>query len=444
MIVKSTDERAQVKIVGIEELMPKKHLLRMLDKAYDWNSVYEMTEKYYCEDNGRPCVDPVILLKMALIQHMYGYSSLRKTVQKIDENIAYRWFLHYNLDTEIPHFATVSYAFATRFPSDLFREFFGSVLSLAVSRGLVDAKTVFTDSTHVKASANKKKNIKLQVEEVARSYDEKLREEINRDRVAHGKKPLKEREKQAKTKEITVSTTDPECGMFHKGEHERQFAYTVHTTCDENNIVLDYEVTPANVHDSRVFNEVYEPVTEAFSEIEAVALDAGYKTPAICKEIIDGGKTPVMPYTCPKTKKGLFGKNDFIYHGGFDCIVCPNKEALTYSTTNRKGYREYKSNPKICQNCPLRSKCTSSSNMTKVFTRHIWQDYIEQAEDFRRTPEGRAAYSKRKQTIERVFAEAKENHGMRYTHIRGRQRVENWVALKYAAMNLKKIAMRAA
>ena len=46
----------------------------------------------------------------------------------------------------------------------------------------------------------------------------------------------------------------------------------------------------------------------------------------------------------------------------------------------------------------------------------------------------------RKETIERVFADAKEKHAMRYTHHRGLARVTNWVRLKYAAMNLKKLA----
>ncbi|MCL2082789.1 MAG: transposase [Oscillospiraceae bacterium] len=63
------------------------------------------------------------------------------------------------------------------------------------------------------------------------------------------------------------------------------------------------------------------------------------------------------------------------------------------------------------------------------------------ADDFRHTPEGKASYAKRKETIERVFADAKEKHAMRYTHIRSLTRVRSWVGLKFAAMNLKKMAL---
>ena len=73
-------------------------------------------------------------------------------------------------------------------------------------------------------------------------------------------------------------------------------------------------------------------------------------------------------------------------------------------------------------------------------TRHIWADYIEKAEDIRHTPEYKDIYDKRKETIERVFADAKEKHAMRYTPYRGLAQVSNWVKLKFAAMNLKKYA----
>ena len=74
-------------------------------------------------------------------------------------------------------------------------------------------------------------------------------------------------------------------------------------------------------------------------------------------------------------------------------------------------------------------------------TKHVWMDYPEQAEDIRHTPKYRELYDQRKETIERVFADAKEKYGMRYTPYRGLSQVTNWVRLKFAAMNLKKYAI---
>ena len=56
--------------------------------------------------------------------------------------------------------------------------------------------------------------------------------------------------------------------------------------------------------------------------------------------------------------------------------------------------------------------------------------------DARREPM-KERYAQRKETMERVFADAKEKHAMRYTHHRGLAAVTRWVRLKFAAMNLK-------
>ena len=74
-------------------------------------------------------------------------------------------------------------------------------------------------------------------------------------------------------------------------------------------------------------------------------------------------------------------------------------------------------------------------------TRHVWHDYIERAEDFRHSSLGKKTYALRSPTIERVFADAKEKHAMRYTPYRGLPEVTAWVKLKFAAMNLKKLAI---
>lgn len=446
MLERNEDKRYAVKFACLDSLVPENHLLRKIEKVIDFTAIYGMVEDLYCEDNGRPSADPVVLVKLALLQHLYGIRSLRQTVKEADMNIAYRWFLGYDIDTAIPHFATVSYAFATRFPSEVFEEIFSWILEEAVRKKLVQANTVFIDATHIKANANRNKRRKALAQYTARIYDEQLREEIEADRLAHGKKPLKERdddndETPSGGKTVTISTTDPESGLFRKGEHKVEFAYTAHVACDENNFVLGFEATPGNVHDSKVFDSVYEKVTEEFTEIETVAVDAGYKIPWICKKVIDDGRNISTPYKRPMTGKGFFKRYDYVYDEYYDCIICPENQVLNYSTTNRYGYREYKSNPAICRNCPQLHVCTHSRNHQKVVQKHIWEEYIERAEDFRHSPQGKTSYSRRSQTIERVFADAKEKHGMRYTLHTGLARVTNWLRLKFAAMNLKKIAM---
>ena len=105
-------------IVDTESLVPANHLLRKIDAAVDFGKIYDMVEPLYCADNGRPSVDPVVLFKMVLIQHLYGLTSLRRTAGEVSLNVAYRWFLGYRLQEETPHFSTISYNFRHRFTTE--------------------------------------------------------------------------------------------------------------------------------------------------------------------------------------------------------------------------------------------------------------------------------------------------------------------------------------
>ncbi|MCI9252623.1 MAG: IS5/IS1182 family transposase, partial [Lachnospiraceae bacterium] len=46
------------------DIVPQNHMLRLIDKAIDWNFIYELVEEKYCPDNGRPSMDPVMLIKI--------------------------------------------------------------------------------------------------------------------------------------------------------------------------------------------------------------------------------------------------------------------------------------------------------------------------------------------------------------------------------------------
>ena len=446
MLTKEQEQRQAIEMLCVDMLVPKDHLLRKVDAAVDFKHIYELVEELYCEDNGRPSIDPVVLFKLVLIQHLFGIRSLRQTMREVEVNVAYRWFLGYTVSQILPHFATVSYAFRHRFTEEIIEEVFRWILEEIAGAGYLSPEVVFVDGTHIKANANLKKHVKKSIPKAAKIYQEQLLEEVDADRAAHGKKPLRKDDddddpKPPEEKTILESTTDPECGVFHKGEHKKCFAYEAHTVCEKHGYVLEVEVTPGNVHDSVAFDAVFQKATEHYPEIEVVTADAGYKTPWICKQIIDSGRVPSLPYKRAMTKKGNLPWYEYVYDEYYDCILCPQNHVLSYSTTNREGYREYKSKGYICQNCPVREQCTQNQQCVKTVTRHVWQDYIEQAEDIRHSPLGKKTYALRSQTIERVFADAKEKHAMRYTPYRGLTAVTSWVMLKFAALNLKKFAI---
>ncbi len=439
--------RKQVSLTCIDDLVPEDHLLRIIDRAIDWRFIYDLVRDKYSSSNGRPSIDPVTLIKIPLIQYLYGIKSMRQTIKDIEVNVAYRWFLGLDFYDPVPHFSTFGKNYTRRFmDTDLFEQIFERILEECYRFRLVDHSEIFVDSTHVKARANNKKMQKRIAKQEARCFDEMLRKEIDADREAHGKKPLKDKDDDDPSgsagsggHEIKVSTTDPESGWFHKGEHKEVFAYGVQTACDRHGWILDYTVNPGNLHDSRTFEGIYEKISR-HEDVGMIIADAGYKTPAIAKQLLDDGIKPLFPYKRPMTKEGFFRKSEYAYDEYYDCYVCPNGQTLEYSTTNRDGYREYKSCGAICAECPYLSQCTNSRNHQKVVMRHIWEGYMEACEDIRHAPGMKDIYDKRKQTVERLFGTAKENHGMRYTQMYGKAKMEMKIGLTYAVMNLKKLA----
>ena len=445
MMLKENKEkvRKQINFVCIDDLVPENHILRDIDKSIDFSFIYDLVRDLYCEDNGRPSIDPVVLFKIVMIQYTFGIRSMRQTIKDIEVNMAYRWFLGYDMTEKIPHFTTFGKNYSRRFAgTDIFEKIFERILSEAVNAGFVDASAVFIDATHIKANANNHKYTNEIVKIEAKHYQDELQKEIEKDRESHGKKPPKPPKDggEPKTKTVKQSTTDPDCGLFHKGEHKKEFAYTSHVVCDKHNFVLDCDVSAGNVHDSVMFDGLYYNVLAKFPEIEMAALDSGYRTPWIMKQIFNSGRLPSVPYKRPMTKEGFFRKHEYVYDEYFDCYLCPNNHVLKYSTTNKDGYREYKSNPNICKSCLCRSQCTESKNCQKVVTRHVWEEYMEMAEDVRHSSKGKEIYKLRKETIERVFADAKVKHGLRFTQYRGLARLKMQVLLTFFCMNLKKLA----
>lgn len=105
MMTQNADKkRQQVQMFCMDDMVPQDHLLRIIDKAIDWNFIYDLVVDTYSPDNGRPSMDPVMLIKLPFIQYLYGIRSMRQTVKEIEVNVAYRWFLGLEMMDKVPHF----------------------------------------------------------------------------------------------------------------------------------------------------------------------------------------------------------------------------------------------------------------------------------------------------------------------------------------------------
>lgn len=70
----------------------------------------------------------------------------------------------------------------------------------------------------------------------------------------------------------------------------------------------------------------------------------------------------------------------------------------------------------------------------------MWEDYKDEVIKFTKTDKGKWLYKRRKETIERSFADSKNLHGLRYCRMRGIKKVSEQCLLTAAVQNMKKIA----
>jgi transposase len=120
--------------------------------AVDFSFVRRLTARFYSH-TGQPSVDPVVLFRMALLGYLYGVTSERRLVQEIDLNLAYRWFIDYDLDEAIPDHSVLSKA-RRRFGPSIYQAFFAEIVRQCDRAGLIRGDKLYVDSTLVQADAS--------------------------------------------------------------------------------------------------------------------------------------------------------------------------------------------------------------------------------------------------------------------------------------------------
>ena len=445
MLKKPGPEQTAIEMVTLEQLVPKDHLLRKIDAVIDFSFIHDLVSGLYCPDNGRPALDPTLMFKALFLGYLFGVRSERQLVREIEVNVAYRWFLRLKLTDPVFDASTLSQNRRRRFnDTSVAQDIFDQIVEQAIGHGLVDGTVLYTDSTHLKANANKNRFDRAMIAKSRAEWWDDLDRAVEADRAAHGLDPLSPKQHAPVVKETKVSRTDPESGYMVRDGKPKGFFFLDHRTVDgRHGIVTDTFATPGNVPDGIVYLARLDRQRARFDlDVRYVGLDAGYASSAIAKGLEDRDILGVTGYLNPPAPRpGMMRKRAFVHEREADVYRCPEGRALAYATTDRDGYRHYRSDPALCRTCSLLASCTSNAKAERTITRHVWADARERVDAHRLTDWGRAIYKRRKETVERSFADAKQLFGHRYARFRGLVRVTCQCLLAAAAQNMKKIAL---
>jgi transposase len=130
-----------------ELLVPAGHYLRRAAQAIDFERFRPLVESCYSPDQGRPAIEPLILLKLEFLQY-HDRLSDQKVIDAAQVNVAYREFLGLSLESEVPNASLLSY-FRGRLGAETHRKIFEEVVAQAREHGLVKDRLRLKDATHV-------------------------------------------------------------------------------------------------------------------------------------------------------------------------------------------------------------------------------------------------------------------------------------------------------
>lgn len=452
MLTRAENKQIKFHMVTIEDLVPEDHFVRKLDRVVDFSFIYEEVSGYYCENNGRPCVDPVILIKYLLIGFLFGIESERRIEQEIQVNMAYRWFLGLDLDERVPDHSTISQNRRRRFQGEgVFRRLFERIVRQCMVKGLVEGRILLTDSTHVKANASYKKNIKVLAERETTDYMERLdlyeaQERMRLETSGAIKAQRKGRTKKEERKvERTVSTTDPDAGMMRRPGKPEGMHYLSHQSLDAaHGIVVDVAVTPGNGNDSEPYLGRIEYIRDHLGlDIKAAGADSAYGTSLICRAMEDMGIRLYTPgATGGVSYKVEFRREDFRYEQQKDCFICPAGKELPLRSLEREHYnicRTYRADRKDCRCCPMLSRCVSDSHRSRTVRVNIFEDAVKRMRERDGTPFHQRILNLRQIWCEGSFAAQKSMHNLRRLFRRGLGAAEEHCLLSAMALNLKRM-----
>ena len=441
MLKRSESKQMKMSFVTLEELMPQEHFLRDLDKFVDFDFIYDNVADLY-SNTGRPSIDPVVMIKMLLIGYIYGIDSERKLEQELTVNIAYRWFLGIDFDERVPDHSTISQLRRRKFDgTTVFRDVFDEIVRKCIEAGLIDGKLLLTDSTHIRANARNDLREVIEVPDTPTEYMQKL------DREAYELGLIKEPVEYdtAKTKEVTKSITDPECGLMKRPGKPIGFHYLDHQTCDSKyGIITDVFVTAGNVHDSTPHTARLKYQINKFDlKTEAICADASYDSGEVYDSML---KLNIKTFIPERSRSGTpnyeseFDPKNFTYCETEDKIICPAGNELTFSTYRKKDRRKrYSAGKSDCKECPHKNQCIGNSKNPRNVDRSLHEEARRVQRKNLNSPEYNAAMRLRQIWCEGNFSHQKERHNLRRTRKRGIERVTEQCLLSACALNLKRL-----
>lgn len=477
--------------VTLEELVPAGHLLRRVAEAVDFEVARRLTARFYSH-TGQPSVDPVVLFKLALLGYLYGLPSERRLVDEIRVNLAYRWFIGYDLDEAIPDHSVLSKA-RRRFGPTIYEAFFTDVVRQCERAGLIRGDRLFLDSTLVAAHADLgrvgSRELIRQLSAVSEHVADLWEENPEVTAVAGGdpaapasapeSAPAAGGEASGVVEAVAepvdepgervglhlagpddppnaglgllndrlVSRTDPDATVVRRATVPADLYYKVHVGVDggQARIITAVDATTGIVGDEQLLPRlVAEHEGNTRRHILEVAADTKYGTIDNYQWLEERGVRAAIPFSDGGSDHRLIPRSAFLYDPETDTYRCPTGALLTRqgrtTTTAAHPLIIYRPRPADCAGCPLKEQCCGTAKVRSV-SRPDDGGLRDRTVAYLGTGPARRLIRQRKAWVETVFGDGKERRGLRRARCRGLDAVRIQALLTATAQNIRKLAL---
>lgn len=437
---------------SLDAAVPKQHIVRRLEAAVDFGFVRSLVKPYY-SNTGQPSVDPVVLFKLWLLGYLFNIRSERRLCEEAALNMAWRWFLGYELDESLPDHSVLTKA-RRRFGTRVYELFFRRIVQLCEERGLVQGDVLFIDSTLSDANASRDKlrsralaGPRLPepaqfVKDLFALNEPAPQPEAPREKGGTGPKPGP-LVKQPTLRSSLVSTTDPDAELATRHNGRSRLVYKTQVVADggKANIITAVEVGAAGDSDASSVGKMLDKhqLNLGRTPRELVG-DSGYGTETGLRECEARGIVPTLNQKRKGNNTGLFSVDDFTYVADRDVFICPAGTELVraaeHFTLGKSVYR-----PKgkyTCANCVLKAQCTTG-RVNRQLHRSWGAEISDRARAHVASRLGQRRLRRRQIVSERIMADLKTKHGFERAQFRRRPSVQIQALLTAAVFNVKQL-----
>jgi transposase len=407
-----------------------------VDKILDLSWVEGEVRHLYCEDNGRPSLNPEVALRLMLAGYLHNIIHDRALIREAEVNLAIRWFAGFGLGKELPDHSTLTLV-RQRWGADLFRKIFLKTVGSCVKAGLVGGKTVHVDATLIRADVSWES---LTTDYVEKTLAENPEEEEPPPEPAHCG-PGRQRTKSPKAKKR--SKTDPDATLAtSKQDWRLEPSFKQHTAVDDQaGVIVDVEVTTGEANEGERLLSAVDRIEETLGgRIETVTADGGYAHSKNYQGLEERGIDAVIPPQLIRDS-GRIPSRRFKYDALHKRVRCPMGKELHRSQESKRGWI-YRARSSDCRECRLRGRCFSASAKTRqILIVHGYEALIRARRRRVRWGEReKGLYARHRWRSEGTNAEGKNCHGLRRAARRGIDNMSIQSYMTASAMNLKRLA----